>query len=100
MRKRGVKSPDRAEALMLAFADRTPAITRYYEHRVMAAREAERTGMPIGEVDASELWDAYNSVRAESYCPKCGGRLGPQKTMGSDGKYYHPECQPLLSWGR
>jgi hypothetical protein len=67
----------------MAFADRTPGISRYYEHRVMAAREAERTGMPIEEADASEVWEAYNSVRAESYCPRCGKRLGPQKTMGS-----------------
>jgi len=67
--------------------------------RVTAAREAERTGMPIEEAEASELWEAYDSVCAESYCPRCGKRLGPQKTMGSDGKYYHPECERLLSRG-
>jgi hypothetical protein len=41
-RKRGVKSPDRAEALMLAFADRTPGILRYYQERA----EAERAKNP------------------------------------------------------
>jgi hypothetical protein len=30
-RERGIKSPDRAEALMLAFADRTPGIIRWYK---------------------------------------------------------------------
>ena len=33
-RKRGVKSPDRAEAIMLAFADMEPGIIKYYENRV------------------------------------------------------------------
>ena len=36
-RKRGVKSPDRAEAIMLAFADRTPGIMRYYQDMAEAA---------------------------------------------------------------
>jgi hypothetical protein len=43
--KRGVKSPDRAEALMLAFADRTPAMLRYIRGKVqgqIAAVEAKR----------------------------------------------------------
>jgi phage terminase large subunit len=40
-RKRGVKSPDRAEAMMLAFVNRTPGIIEYY--RELAAR-AERIG--------------------------------------------------------
>jgi hypothetical protein len=35
-RKRGVNSPDRAEALMLAFADRMPGILRYYQERAEA----------------------------------------------------------------
>ena len=30
MAKRGIKSPDRAEALMLCFANRTPGIIEYY----------------------------------------------------------------------
>jgi phage FluMu gp28-like protein len=37
LRKRGVKSPDRAEAIMLAFADRTPGILRYYQELAEAA---------------------------------------------------------------
>lgn len=40
-KKRGVKSPDRAEALMLAFADRTPGILRYYEERGRQQQEVE-----------------------------------------------------------
>jgi phage terminase large subunit len=44
LRKRGVKSPDRAEALMLAFADLTPGIIRYYEARV---RELDHEAAPF-----------------------------------------------------
>ena len=51
-RKRGVKSPDRAEALMLAFADRTPGILRYYQERVEAqAERAKHPDMPEPEPD-------------------------------------------------
>jgi len=39
-KKRGVRSPDRAEALMLAFADRTPSLLRFYEDQGMAALNA------------------------------------------------------------
>jgi len=42
MRKRGVKSPDRAEAIMLAFANLTPPISLYYQHRVERAVEAQQ----------------------------------------------------------
>lgn len=40
MKKRGVKSPDRAEAVMLAFADRTPGIIEYYRERAEALAKA------------------------------------------------------------
>ena len=40
-RKRGVSSPDRAEALMLAFANMTPPIFAYYEKRIKYERERE-----------------------------------------------------------
>ena len=51
-RKRGVRSPDRAEALMLAFADRTPGILRYYQalNEADAAR-AKDPNMPEPELD-------------------------------------------------
>jgi hypothetical protein len=51
-RKRGVRSPDRAEALMLAFADRTPGILRYYQalNEADAAR-AKNSDMPEPEPD-------------------------------------------------
>jgi len=56
-RKRGVKSPDRAEALMLAFADRTPGISRYYQElsEAQAARERDPS-LPQPEPD-TELAD-------------------------------------------
>jgi len=40
-RKRGVKSPDRAEAIMLAFANRTPGIIEYYRDLSSAGEGAE-----------------------------------------------------------
>ena len=54
--------------------------------------------MPIEEVDASELWEAYNSVRRVPAARNVASG-SPQKTMGSDGKFYHSECRPLLSRG-
>jgi hypothetical protein len=51
-RKRGVRSPDRAEALMLAFADRTPGILRYYQEQAEAqAARAKNPDMPEPEPD-------------------------------------------------
>jgi phage terminase large subunit len=45
-RKRGVKSPDRAESLLLAFADRTPAIIRYYKEEVKRRSAADASDNP------------------------------------------------------
>src|ERR1700676_677326 len=51
-KKRGVRSPDRAEALMLAFADRTPGILRYYQELNEAdAARAKNPNMPEPEPD-------------------------------------------------
>jgi len=60
-RKRGVESPDRAEALMLAFADRTPGISRYYQElsEAQAAREKDPS-LPEPEPD-TELADIYEA---------------------------------------
>ncbi len=60
-RKRGIKSPDRAEALMLAFADRTPGISRYYQElsEAEAARERDPS-LPEPEPD-TELADIYEA---------------------------------------
>jgi hypothetical protein len=55
--------------------------------------------MPIEEVDASELWEAYNSVRAESYCPRCGKRLGPQKTIGERWQILSPGVRAIAVAG-
>jgi hypothetical protein len=54
LRKRGVGSPDRAEAIMLAFADQTPGIMRYYEHKAEAAAVGNP---PSVEGDDDELGD-------------------------------------------
>ncbi len=102
-RKRGVKSPDRAEALMLAFADRTPAMLTYVREKVehqQAVETARFNGEPTPEEpDANELMDEYNRVRDEiegnsgrGKCPKCGERLGVEQTLNTDGKWYHRKC--------
>jgi phage terminase large subunit len=104
MRKRGVKSPDRAEAIMLAFADRTPGMLAYVRQKAQhqqAVEAAIRDGKPPPEDpwNADELIAAYNQVREEfergiggSTCPKCGGVLGSTTTTNTDGRRYHPEC--------
>lgn len=45
-RKRGVKSPDRAEAVMLAFANRTPGIIEYYRARVSEPLDKQTSESP------------------------------------------------------
>jgi phage terminase large subunit len=102
MAKRGVGSPDRAEAIMLAFADRTPGIFAYVKQKAQHQQTVEaaiRQGKlpPNDPWNADELTEAYNQVSREieggrSTCPKCGLMVGATKTMNTDGRYYHPEC--------
>jgi hypothetical protein len=102
MAKRGIRSPDRAEAIMLAFADRTPGILTYVKQKAQhqqAVESAIREGRPIPAEpdDAAELIDAYNQVKRElegggTTCPNCGGKLGASTTLNTDGRIYHPEC--------
>jgi hypothetical protein len=42
LKKRGIGSPDRAEAVMLAFADRTPNILQYVRQRVKYDQALEK----------------------------------------------------------
>jgi hypothetical protein len=64
LRKRGIKSPDRAEAIMLAFADRTPGILRYYQELAEAAalgnRPPDNPPPPSVEGDDDELGELMN----------------------------------------
>ena len=60
-RKRGVKSPDRAEALMLAFSDRTPGILRYYQ--ALAEAQAARAKNP--EIPEPEPDDYLERIYVE-----------------------------------
>jgi hypothetical protein len=61
LRKRGVRSPDRAEAIMLAFADRTPGIMRYYqrlaEAAVVGTHPLDNPPPPSVETDDDESGD-------------------------------------------
>jgi len=67
MRKRGVKSPDRAEAVMLAFADRMPAIIRQCENQYNAGvpnkaqprPPREEMGLEGGDDDEGDLMTIY-----------------------------------------
>jgi phage terminase large subunit len=49
LRQRGAQSPDRAEALMLAFADRTPGIITYYK-----ALSKQQDGGAVAQHDDDE----------------------------------------------
>ena len=55
-RKRGVKSPDRAEATMLAFANRTPGIIEYYRD---LSRRIGSGAAPANEQDDDDLTKVY-----------------------------------------
>ncbi|HLW72162.1 MAG TPA: hypothetical protein VKS22_16250 [Candidatus Binataceae bacterium] len=62
--KRGVKSPDRAEALMLAFAERTPGIMDFYNPDKRPPEPETPVGNPLVpgleatmESDADDLID-------------------------------------------
>jgi hypothetical protein len=73
LRKRGVKSPDRAEALMLAYLDTTPGILRYYQK--LAERGPERAqpkpprppgeGANTQDDEDNDLIAEYERARAE-----------------------------------
>jgi hypothetical protein len=59
-RERGVKPPDRAEALMLAFADRTSGVFHYYKaeaERAAAYRPANNPRPPLEEMEDDEDGD-------------------------------------------
>src|SRR5262249_9045745 len=65
-RKRGVRSPDRAEAVMLAFGDRTPGTLRYYQE--LAKAQAAHEGNPEmaeSEPAADDLMKIYQDTLAE-----------------------------------
>jgi phage terminase large subunit len=103
MRKRGVKSPDRAEALMLAFANRTPAITQYYRAMALSAARGGRAGTVRDGVDRLAAIYAANRLEAvyeaetrrlsgESTCAACKSPLNGRSTKGTNGKWYHTSC--------
>ena len=110
-RKRGVKSPDRAEALMLAFADRTPGIARYYQERSEAIAERERNpnmAEPEPDDTLAKIYEAelrrlqnggapdgnVDPVPARTYsniCEECGLPInGTATQIGA--KRWHLEC--------
>jgi hypothetical protein len=61
-RKRGVKSPDRAEAIMLAFAsDSAASFSDLQEAMAEAAREDEKVPMSVAEID--ELEDEPSAIK-------------------------------------
>jgi hypothetical protein len=64
-RKRGIKSPDRAEAIMLAFADREPAIIKYYEQETGRAQEAQNRGLSEPEPLVDDMTAIYEETLRE-----------------------------------
>ncbi len=78
-RQRGATSPDRAEALMLAFADCTPGIIKYYKD------PAERPDDE--ESDGQELIDLYNRVSEEIEAFQFGHAVeagGPERLLADE----------------
>jgi hypothetical protein len=61
-RRRGVKSPDRAEATMLPFTNRTPGIIEYY--RNLSAAGDEEDAQVSGESSGRPI-DVYERTRRE-----------------------------------
>jgi hypothetical protein len=64
MRASAVKSPDRAEAIMLAFADREPSIIKYYEQEIHRAQDAQQRGLSEPE----PLEDDMSRIYEETLC--------------------------------
>jgi phage terminase large subunit len=70
-RKRGVKSPDRAEAIMLAFASRTPGIIEYYREKLGDGASAgaglndlaEEYERAIRAMEEGEAWAGATGAR-------------------------------------
>jgi phage terminase large subunit len=111
MRKRGVKSPDRAEAVMLAFANRTPGIIEYYRDLALGAAPGGGIGSAGDGVDdlaavyeANQLSAVYEEalceLRGELHCADCKSRLNVTSVHGTDGRWYHPSCWDQPGRGR
>lgn len=64
-RKRGIKSPDRAEAIMLAFADREPAIMKFYEEEIHRAQNAQSKGLSEPEPLEDDMSAVYEDALRE-----------------------------------
>jgi hypothetical protein len=64
-RKRGIKSPDRAEAIMLAFADMEPGIIKYYENEIHRYEDAAAQGLPQPEPIDDDMTRIYEEALAE-----------------------------------
>jgi hypothetical protein len=76
-KKRGVSSPDRAESLMLCFADQTPVVLDWireqvegaqaYDDRPVISRRAPLPTQPVEEdaVEGNQLIDEYYRVQNE-----------------------------------
>jgi hypothetical protein len=78
-RERGVKPPDRAEALMLAFADRTSGIFHYYK------AEAERAAAyrPVQQSAAAARGDGRRRGRRHHGHLPQGARRPRQSAQGT-----------------
>ena len=85
MEKRGVKSPDPAEAVMLAFADRRFGVSVYYQEKAeeRAAREKDPT-LPEPPRDTT-LQDEYE--RVQRVLRKGGDPWGPEEPEPAEQVY-------------
>ncbi|MGA7870680.1 MAG: hypothetical protein WCA22_07255 [Candidatus Binatus sp.] len=118
MEKRGIKSPDRAEALMLAFADRRPGISVFTEELAEQARAREKDPSLPPPVPDTTMQDEYE--RVQRVLQKGGDPWGPDEpeppaaplvavrfcggckqqifgaAMERNGKHWHPGC--FVKW--
>src|SRR5260370_4915031 len=89
-RKRGVKSPDRAEAIMLAFAQMTPGIMTYYRREALGT--LVRQGRSVEEI--AEQWKK-TPEQIQSWIANKTSRPRPTADDPDGLEIFHGACKPV-----
>jgi phage terminase large subunit len=108
-RKRGVSSPDRAEALMLAFSDVRPYGIAFFENQLAYRRQCEvaiaqgrkppdRPKSPL-EKRYEEQREKYKQQRSEEHCADCDEPLGRER-IEAGGLAYCQKCVDKRNYGQ
>jgi hypothetical protein len=107
-RKRGVSSPDRAEALMLAFSDVRPYAITFLEKQLAHRRQCEvaiaqgrklpdRPKSPL-EKRYEEQREKYKQQRSVEHCADCDEPLGRER-IEAGGLAYCQKCANKRNYG-